>query len=129
MIKVKIKTNRINRRLKDFMKQVYPMVKQQIYKGAMDYTPWLDHNLIDSAQPSSVDPTPYLIYNIVYARYQYYVGKRGEEKAPPDTNDFPGRTKIYHPLAQCMWVDKYLDTGGRRDIARLCQHPDRYLRF
>lgn len=122
MIRVTVNTSRINHRLQGLLQQVYPMVKQQICKGSTPYCPYLTGDLQRSAQPSSVDPTPYLIYNIVYARYQYYANGM----APAD---FAGRTKNVHPLAQCLWVDTYLNSGGRRDIALLCNHPDRYLRF
>ena len=118
----KIGQTRINQRLDDFKKKLYPAIKTQIYKGSIPYTPYLDGNLQDSAQPSSTDPTPYLIYNIVYARYQYYA----DGLAPAD---FPGRTIETHPLAQCLWIEKYMSVDGKTDIPYICANAPQLLRF
>lgn len=126
MIKIDVKCvidyDRINGRLDDFKHKLYPMVKQQIYKGAMKYTPFLNGDLMNSADASARDSTPYLIYNIAYARYQYYANGLA-----PD--DFKGRTKFTHPLASCLWVDKYLSAGGRQDINFLLENAAQILRF
>lgn len=121
-VKVSIDKDRLGDRLDAFKRALYPAIKQQIYKGAMKYTPYLDGNLQDSADPSAHDPTPYLVYNIVYAQYQYYANGL----APLD---FKGRTKETHPLAQCLWVDVYMNAGGKTDIAYICQNAGRLLRF
>ena len=121
-VKVDINTARINGRLDEFKKKLYPMVKQQVYKGAYKYTPYLNGDLCDSADASSKDITPYLIYNIVYAKYQYYAGGL----AP---RDFPNRTRFTHPLASCLWVDKYMSAGGKQEISELLKRAPEILRF
>ena len=121
-VNVNIDESRINARLDSFKKKLYPAVKQQVYKGSMRYTPYLDGNLQDSADASSRDSTPQLVYNIVYARYQYYANGL----AP---NDFPGRTKETHPLASCLWIEKYMAAEGKTDIPYLCEHAPELLRF
>ena len=122
--KVHIDTSALKGRMQRFEQKLYPAVKTQIYKGAYKFTPYVENSgtLAESAYPSSVDSTPYLVYNVIYARYQYYA----DGKAPAD---FPGRTKTAHPLAQCLWVEAYLDQGGRQDIQRVCDDAPTLLRF
>ena len=121
-VKCVIDYDRINGRLDEFKHKLYPMVKQQVYKGAMKYTPFLNGDLMNSADASARDSTPYLIYNIAYARYQYYANGLAPQ-------DFAGRTKFTHPLASCLWVDKYLSAGGRQDINFLLENAAQILRF
>lgn len=122
--KVHIDTAALNGRMQAFKTRLYPAVKTQIYKGAYPFTPYVETSgsLAESAFPSSVDSTPYLVYNIVYARYQYYANGL----APAD---FPGRTKTAHPLATCLWVDEYLKQGGKQDIQAICDNAPTLLRF
>lgn len=121
-VSVHIDTNALQGRMQSFLTRLYPAIKTQIYKGAYKYTPYVSGTLAESAFPSSVDNTPYLIYNCVYARNQYYANGL----APAD---FPGRTKDTHPLACCLWVDAYLDQGGRQDIQAICDNAPQILRF
>lgn len=120
--KVHIDTAALNGRMQAFKSRLYPAIKTQIYKGAYPFTPFVTGSLVESAFPSSVDSTPYLVYNIVYARFQYYANGL----APAD---FPGRTKETHPLACCLWVDAYLNQGGRQDIQAICDNASTLLRF
>lgn len=121
-MRIYINSSRIEQRLDNFKKKLYPMLKQQIYKGSTKYCPYLSGDLQNSAQPSSVDETPYLVYNEPYARYQYYANGNAPQ-------DFAGRTKNVHPLASCLWVEKYLATGGKQDIQLLCDTAPQILRF
>lgn len=121
-VSVSINTAQINGRTEKFLEKLYPLVKQQIYKGAYPFTPYLGGDLADSADASSKDSTPYLVYNIVYAKRQYYA----DGLAP---KDFAGRTKNVHPLATCLWVDKYLNAGGRAEIKKLIENSPQILRF
>ena len=121
-VTVNINNRRINSRMDEFVSKLLPLVKQQIYKGSYPFTPYLGGDLCDSAQASAQDSTPYLIYNIVYAKYQYYADGRAPE-------DFPGRTKNTHPNASCLWVDKDLSAGGREEINRLIKDAPQILRF
>lgn len=125
-VKVSIDKDRIGDRLDAFKAKLYPAIKQQIYKGAMKYTPYLDGNLQDSADPSAHDPTPYLVYNIEYAHYQYYANGLAKLNPP---QDFPNRYRLEHPLAQCLWVQTYIDAGGRADIQNICKNAGTLLRF
>lgn len=121
-VDVNINDQRIANRMDEFLSKLLPMVKQQVYKGAYQYTPYLNGDLVNSADASSKDSTPCLVYNIAYAKYQYYAGGR----AP---NDFPGRTKNVHPLATCLWVERYLAGGGMDEIQRLIADAPQILRF
>ena len=120
--KVHIDTSALNGRMQAFKTRLYPAIKTQIYKGAYPFTPYVTGSLAESAFPSSVDSSPYLVYNIVYARYQYYANGL----APAD---FPGRTKETHPLACCQWVDEYLKQGGKQDLQAICDNAPTLLRF
>lgn len=121
-VTVNINNRRINNRMDEFLSKLLPMVKQQVYKGAYPYTPFLNGDLVNSADASSKDSTPYLVYNIAYAKYQYYADGRAPQ-------DFPGRTKNVHPNATCLWVERYLAAGGRGEIMRLIQDAPQILRF
>lgn len=121
-VKVDINTIRIQGRLEEFKRKLYPMVKTQVYKGAFKYTPFLNGDLVNSGNASAMDSTQYLIYNIAYAKYQYYANGMAPE-------DFPGRTKVTHPLASCLWIDKYMSAGGREDINHLLKNAPQILRF
>lgn len=122
-VDVNINDQRIANRMDEFLSKLLPMVKQQVYKGAYKYTPYLNGDLVDSADASSKDSTPYLVYNIAYAKYQYYADGRAPH------SDFPGRTKFPHPLATCMWVERYLAAGGRDDIQRVIEDAPQTLGF
>jgi len=127
MIGIDVKTtldlHGIEQRLETFKDRLYPLVKQRIKAGSDPFTPYVDGGLMDSAKASAVDSTPYLVYNIVYAKYQYYANG-----GAPDY-DFAGRTRDKHPQATMMWVDAYLSSGGKGDIKRLCQDAPRLLKF
>jgi hypothetical protein len=120
--KVHIDTSALKGRMQAFESRLYPAIKTQIYKGAYPFTPYVTGTLAESAFPSSVDSTQYLVYNCVYARRQYYA----DGLAPAD---FPGRSKATHPLATCLWVDEYLKQGGKQDIQTICDNAPTLLRF
>lgn len=120
--KVHIDSAALKGRMQSFKSRLYPAVKTQIYKGAYPFTPYVTGTLAESAFPSSVDSTQYLVYNCVYARRQYYA----DGLAPAD---FPGRSKATHPLATCLWVDEYLKQGGKQDIQTICDNAPTLLRF
>ena len=123
-IKVKVDVNYrgIQQRLDTFKGRLYASVKTQIYKGSIPFTPYLTGELQTSAYPSSIDTTRYLVYNVEYARYQYYANGLAPQ-------DFAGRTKDTHPLASCLWVEKYLGQGGKQDIQAICDVAPQVLRF
>ena len=124
MIKVNIDNQRINNRLSAFTEKLYPAIKQQIKKGADRYTPHLSGDLQDSADPSARDSTQYLIYDVPYAKYQYYANGG----AP--TNDFPNRTRTFNPDASMLWVEKYRKGGGDDEIQRcICDNAAKILKF
>ena len=120
--KVHIDSAALKGRMQSFKSRLYPAVKTQIYKGAYPFTPYVTGTLAESAFPSSVDSTQYLVYNCVYARRQYYA----DGLAPAD---FSGRSKATHPLATCLWVDEYLKQGGKQDIQTICDNAPTLLRF
>lgn len=120
--KVHIDSAALKGRMQSFKSRLYPAVKTQIYKGAYPFTPYVTGTLAESAFPSSVDSTQYLVYNCVYARRQYYA----DGLAPAD---FPGRSKATHLLATCLWVDEYLKQGGKQDIQTICDNAPTLLRF
>lgn len=120
--KVHIDSAALKGRMQSFKSRLYPAVKTQLYKGAYPFTPYVTGTLAESAFPSSVDSTQYLVYNCVYARRQYYA----DGLAPAD---FPGRSKATHPLATCLWVDEYLKQGGKQDIQTICDNAPTLLRF
>ena len=122
-MRVNINRNRINGRLEEFKEKLYPAVKQQVKAGSDQYTPYLGGDLMDSADPSAHDHTPYLVYDIAYAKYQFYANGGAPE------SDFPNRTRTTHPLASMMWTDMYISAGGDRDIQRICDDAPRVLRF
>lgn len=121
--KVYINRSRIRGRTDEFKKALYRAVKTQIYVGSTPYTPYLGGDLMDSGQASAYDETNQLVYNIAYAKYQYYANGGAPMR------DFPGRTKTIHTLASMMWVDEYLSAGGRRDIDIICRDAPTVLRF
>nr|DAP46674.1 MAG TPA: Minor capsid protein [Caudoviricetes sp.] len=123
MIRVTIDYNRINNRMEQFKDKLYPAVKQQLKKGADTFTPYLGGDLMDSADPSAHDSTPYLVYDIRYARYQFYANG-----GAPD-HDFPHRTRTVHPLASMMWTDVYLKAGGARDLQYIVDNAPQLLNF
>lgn len=122
-VSVHIDRNRLNGRLEAFKDKLYPAVKQQLKKGSDDYTPYLGGDLMDSAEPSAHDSTPYLIYDIKYAKYQFYANGG----AP--TKDFEHRSRGTHPKATMMWTDAYLKAGGDNDIQYILDHSGSLLRF
>lgn len=122
-IRVTLDRSRINRRLDQFKDKLYPALKQQIKKGSDPYTPRLGGGLKDSANASSTDPTPHLVYDIIYAKYQFYANGGAPER------DFPNRTRTENPLATMMWTDEYMSAGGKRDIQYICENAPRLLRF
>lgn len=121
-VKVTINTKSIDKRLNNFRGKINASVKTQIYRGSMPFTPYLTGALQTSAYNSSVDSGNLLIYDIEYARYQYYAAGM----APAD---FPHRTRDPHPLASCLWVDKYLNQGGRQEVQTICDVAPQILRF
>ena len=121
-MRVDINTTGINSRLNEFIGNLNASIKTQIYRGAIPFTPYLTGAMQTSAYSSSVSKDEYLIYNVTYARYQYYANGL----APAD---FAGRTKNPHPLASCLWVDKYLNQGGMQDIQAICDVAPVVLRF
>ena len=122
-VRVQIDNNRINGRLEAFEGMLCSAVKQQVKKGSDDFTPYLGGDLMDSADPSAHDMTPYLVYDIVYGQNQFYANGG----AP--TKDFEHRSRGTHPNATMMWVDAYLSAGGNRDIQYLLDHPGDLIRF
>ena len=122
-VRVQIDNSRIDRRMEAFKDMLYPAVKQQIKKGSDDFTPYLGGDLMDSADPSAHDMTPYLVYDIVYAQYQFYANGGAPAK------DFEHRSRGTHPNATMMWTDAYLSAGGNRDIQYLLDHPGDLIRF
>ena len=123
MIRITLNRPRINRRMEQFKSKLYPAVKQQLKKGSDPFTPYLGGGLSDSANSSSVDSTPYLVYDIVYARYQFYANGGAPER------DFPNRSRIKNPLASMMWTDMYLKSGGNRDLQFICDNAAELLNF
>lgn len=123
MIRITLNRPRINRRMEQFKSKLYPAVKQQLKKGSDPFTPYLGGDLMDSAEASAHDSTPYLVYDIVYARYQFYANGGAPER------DFPNRTRTTHPLASMMWTDMYLKSGGNRDLQFICDNAADLLRF
>ena len=121
-VRVNINVDKINERMNEFKGRLNASIKTQIYKGAVPFTPYLTGALQTSAYLSSIDTTKYLVYNVEYARYQYYANGLAPQ-------DFAGRTKDTHPLASCLWVEKYLGQGGKQDIQAICDVAPQVLRF
>ena len=121
-VRVNINVDKINERMNEFKGRLNASIKTQIYKGTVPFTPYLTGALQTSAYLSSIDTTKYLVYNVEYAKYQYYANGLAPQ-------DFAGRTKDTHPLASCLWVDKYLDQGGKHDIQAICDVAPQVLRF
>ena len=122
-VDVRIDRSHISRRMDSFLEKLYPTVKQQVKAGSDRYTPYHNGDLMDSADPSAHDSTPYLVYDIKYAKYQFYAGGGAPER------DFPNRDRSTHPEASMMWTDCYLRAGGQIDIQRICDNAPRLLRF
>lgn len=122
-IRVNIDHARINRRMGSFKDKLYPALKQQLKKGADPFTPYLGGDLMDSAEASAHDSTPDLIYDIVYAKYQFYA-----DGGAPD-HDFEHRTRTVHPMATMMWTDYYLKAGGKQDLQYILDNAPQLLRF
>lgn len=122
-VKTQLNLSHIEKRLDTFKDRLYPMIKQRIKAGADPYTPYVDGGLMDSAKSSAVDSTEYLVYNIKYAKYQYYANGGAPDR------DFEGRTRDKHPQATMMWVGAYLDSGGKAEIQRLCKGAPKLLNF
>ncbi len=121
-MRVEIDTEKIRKRMEEFQGNLNASIKSQIYRGAIPYTPYLTGALQTSAYSSSVDKSEFLIYNIKYARYQYYANGL----AP---GDFPNRNRNPHLLASCLWVNKYLNQNGKADIQAICDVAPIVLRF
>jgi len=85
--------------------QLYPLLKIQLKAGSDPYTPYKDGALMGSADVSSKTNDPYLTYDIIYARYQYFTA--------------PHKSPDVHPLATTHWVETYLAAGGREDLQRV----------
>lgn len=122
-VRVNINHTRINRRMGSFKDKLYPALKMQLKKGSDQFTPYLGGDLMDSAEPSAHDSTPHLVYDIVYAKYQFYANGGAPNR------DFTHRSRTTHPLATMMWTDFYLKAGGDRDLQYICDNAPQLLRF
>ena len=106
-----------------FKDKLYPALKMQLKKGSDQFTPYLGGDLMDSAEASAHDNTPYLVYDIVYAKYQFYANGGAPYR------DFAHRSRTTHPLATMMWTEFYLKAGGDRDLQYICDNAPQLLRF
>lgn len=82
------------------------MLKQEVAKGCEKYVP-ADYNMIltRSVQASIDTKDSYLIYNVPYARRQYYSA--------------PNKSKDIHPDATMQWFEKWKQADGKATIERI----------
>lgn len=130
--KVVIDTNAINDRYSAKKKKARMMLKNEVVKDCEPFVPMLSGSLKNSPMPSIGADDSYIIYNSLYARYQYYgllmvdplTGKGAFFDPDYGFWSRPGVSKVrtsrplqytttHHPKACSRWFEKGKTVHGK----------------